>query len=201
MKRTKKIDITTLDSPPGKKEYIITANDFYILTNDPSITAWGWAVLNSKGKVMESGCIRTSPEHKVKRIRKGDDTVRRISEINQALKPIIREYDITYILSELPHGSQNASAATMIGITTAIVQTIGDCFDVAVEWYSEQDCKKTVLGKRAATKQETIDRIKSLYPSHTFSGIKFRDEAVADALAVHYTAMQQSTTLKLFFKR
>ena len=57
----------------------LLTNEPRILTNDPSMTAWGWAVLSGSGKVYKTGCIKTSPEQKKRRIRKGDDTVRRAS--------------------------------------------------------------------------------------------------------------------------
>lgn len=176
------------------------ANKFFILTNDPSFTAWGWAVLDEKKNVIETGCIKTEPDYKKKRIRKSDDTVRRISEITEVLLRLIREYEIDYILSELPHGSQNANAAIMIGITTGIVQTIGDSSDIPVEWYSEQDCKKTVLGKRAAMKSEMIDAMAQEY-QFVLPAQKYAREAIADALSIHYTAMKSSQTLKLFFNQ
>lgn len=169
-----------------------------ILTNDPSMTAWGWSVIDWEGNICATGCIKTAPEHKKQRIRKGDDTVRRVSEINQELVRIIKTYNVTYLLSELPHGSQNASAATMIGIVIGIVQTISNTMDLGVEWYGENDSKKAVLGKQSATKTEMVSAIKKLYPNMMWKNVKFKDEAIADAMAVYYVARQQSNALKLF---
>jgi len=167
-----------------------------ILTNDPSMTAWGWAILDYQGRIIEIGCIKTVTEGKKRRIRKSDETSQRISEINNVLLGLIRRYNVNYILTESPHGSQNASAAVMVGIVAAIVQTISDCLDIGVEWYSEGDSKKCLLGKISATKQETVDAIKKLYDV-PWTGKKYKDEAVADALAVHYVATKQSSTLKM----
>ena len=167
-----------------------------ILTNDPSITAWGYAIINNTGRVIDAGCIKTAPEQKKRRIRKGDDTVRRVSEINKVLLNLIKSYNVCYILSELPHGSQNASAAVMIGIVTGIAQTMSDVLNLPIEWYSEGDSKKAVLNKQAATKKEMITAISRLYDV-PWTGTKYIDEAVADALAVHYVASLQSPTLKM----
>lgn len=168
-----------------------------ILTNDPSMTAWGYSVINHKGKIIECGCIKTEPQHKKTRIRKGDDSVRRISEIVQGLLDVINSYGVNLILSELPHGSQNASAAVMIGVVTGITQTISDCLNIPVEWYSEQDSKKCVLHKKSATKQEMIDAITKLYDV-PWTGVKYKDEAIADAIAVYHTASKQSDVIKYF---
>lgn len=166
-----------------------------ILTNDPSLTAWGWAVLRGD-KIIQVGCIKTAPEQKKRRIRKGDDNTRRVSEIVQELHQLIAFHNVNYILSELPHGSQNASAAVMIGMTVGIIQTLADCLKLPVEWYSEMDAKKCLLNKRSATKQETINAIDKNYPFTPWTYIKYKDEAVADALAIHHVACQQSNVLK-----
>ena len=171
--------------------------DFIVLTNDPSITAWGYAVLDAQDKILATGCIKTEPLYKKRRTRKGDDTVRRVSEINQRLIKVIRHYKVTYLLTELPHGSQNASAAVMIGIVTGVVQTLSDALELGVEWYSEMDAKKCLLGKNSATKREVIAAIDNIYDVD-WKGIKYKDEAVADALAVHNVAKTQSSILQLF---
>lgn len=174
-------------------------NDFIVLTNDPSMTAWGWAVLNGKGIVLEAGCIKTAPEQKKRRIRKSDDTARRASDLIRTLLDIIQKHDVKYILTESPHGSQNASAAVMIGLCTGIMQTMSDCLDIPIEYYSEGDSKKNLLGKLSAAKEETIKAIDQLYVV-PWRGIKYIDEAIADAIAVYHVACRQSTTIKLFKK-
>lgn len=176
----------------------IKKKSFPILTNDPSFTAWGWVVIDGM-KLITKGTIKTVPLAKKLRIRKGDDTVRRIGEINNILLNTIHEYNVKYILTELPHGSQNASAAVMIGACAAILETISNTLDIPIEWYSEADAKKATLGKTSSTKKEMIDRIKQLYKVD-WTNTKYKDEATADALAVHYVATKQSSTLKLFKK-
>lgn len=170
---------------------------FAILTNDPSITAWGWAVIVGNGKVLEAGCIKTAPEQKKRRIRKSDDTSRRASFVIQELLRIIKKYKISYILSESPHGSQNASAAVMIGMVTGITCTLSECLEIPIEYYSEGDSKKCLLGKLSASKGETVAAIKKLYDV-PFRNVKYIDEAIADAVAVYHVASKESTTIKLF---
>jgi len=167
-----------------------------ILTNDPSFTAWGWAVIDMKGNVIDTGCVKTESESKKRRIRKGDDTIRRISEINDVLLSVIDTHNVQIILSELPHGSQNARAAVMIGVVAGIVQTIADCKGLPVDWYSEQDAKKHLLNKKAATKEEIIKAISNIY-TVPWKGIKYHDEAVADAIAIYHVARSQSSILRM----
>jgi len=171
-----------------------------ILACDPSLTAWGWVVLNLKGKVLDAGCIKTSPSSKKLRIRKGDDRCRRVSEINQKLLSIIERYNVHFILSEQPHGSQSAVAAVMIGICLGVLQTLADSLRIGIEWYSEGDCKKCLLGKRNASKGETIQAIKELYPDMIFIGTKYMDEAIADAAAVYHYGVENSNVLRICLK-
>jgi len=194
MKRTRLPKFKNPPLPPPKK---LAKEVLVVLANDPSMTGWGWVVLNSRNDILAKGCIKTEPRHKKLRIRKGDDTTRRIGEIVEALLDAIRLYEVNYLLSELPHGSQNANAATMIGMVTAIIQTISVTLDIATEWFSEGDCKKEALGKRAAVKREMIEAMDKIY-NVEWTGIKYKDEAVADALAVHNVASKQSPMLKLF---
>lgn len=176
-----------------------TSNEPRILTNDPSFTAWGWVILSGDGTIFKTGCIKTASEQKKRRIRVSDDRIRRTMEITQYLLKLIKDHNITFILSEAPHGSQNASAAVMIGIVTGILVGISETLSIPMEWYSEQDSKKAVLGKKAATKEDMIEAIDRLYEMD-WTGTKYIDEAVADALAVHYVATLQSPTLK-FMRR
>ena len=187
--------------PPKRKEDKTVANysNGTILSNDPSFTAWGWAVLDWKGNVIDAGCIKTAPEQKKRRIRKSDDTTRRISDIVQILLTLIEQYNVRYLLSESPHGSQNASAAVMIGATAGILQTLADTLDIGIEWFSEGDAKKNALGKLSASKGEMIVAMAKLYDV-PWTKTKYIDEAVADALAIHAVAVRQSSTLKLFKK-
>jgi Holliday junction resolvasome RuvABC endonuclease subunit len=168
-----------------------------ILVNDPSITAWGYAVvsLHNKKEIIEVGCIKTSSESKSRRIRKGDDRVRRIQEINDALISLIKKHNVVFMLSELPHGSQNASAAVMIGIVTGIAQTLSACFNIGIEWYSEGDVKKNLLGKRSATKNEVKEEIKKYYDIE-WTNVGYKDEAIADAVAIYDLAIKTSPTLQ-----
>jgi len=183
-----KIDTSPLDEP----------KPFIVLANDPSVCAWGYAVLNGKGEILATGCIKTVGGGKKMRIRKGDDTIRRISEIDERLKQVIEEYHVTYMISELPHGSQNASAAVMQGSVSGIAQTISVFTGIGIEWYSEGDSKKCLLGKISAEKVETINAISKLYGDKWRTKTKYINEAVADALSIHYVASKQSSILKMF---
>jgi len=168
-----------------------------ILTNDPSLTAWGYAVLDPFGKIYASGCIKTAPEHKKRRIRKSDDTQRRASGIIRKLLSLVKQYNVQFILSESPHGSQNASAAVMIGLVVGITQTMAECLDIPIEYYSEGDAKKCALGKLSAAKNEMIEAMTAVFGHKWRTGTKYIDEAVADALGVYHVASEESVIFKM----
>jgi len=171
-------------------------DDFKVLTNDPSMTAWGWAVVTPSGKVIEVGAIKTEPTNKKLHIRKGDDRVRRLGEISNQLLEVIKKHKIAYILSELPHGSQSAVAAVMVGAVTGLLQAVSVCLDIGIEWYSEGDSKKSISGRRSVGKDEMVALIDQFYEI-PWKGIKWHDQAVADAMAVFHVADQQSSILKV----
>lgn len=169
-----------------------------VITNDPSLTAWGWAVIDPlDNTVVECGMIHTEPAGKTLRTRKGDDRVRRIQEINSKLLEVINKYKVSLILSELPHGSQSAVAAIMIGIATGVMQTIGDSLNIPVEWFSESDAKLAVCGKRSIPKDHMVAIMENHYPGTQWKKTKAANQAIADSLAVFYVARKQSTILKM----
>jgi len=170
-----------------------------ILTNDPSFTAWGYAVIRND-KVIHQGCIETKPNSKTNRIRKGDDRVRRIHEINIELLKVIKEFNVNFLLSELPHGSQNASAAVMVGMCADKVQTIGDCLNIPVEWYSENDAKKHLFSKKKVTKEDMIEKINSLYDVE-WTKSKARNSGIADAIAIYHIAKSYSPVIQFLIKK
>jgi len=177
---------------------VVPTKQITILANDPSICAWGYSVLNQDGKILETGCIKTESGGKKLRVRKGDDTIRRIREINERLLSQVKKHNIEYIVSELPHGSQSASAAVMIGICMGILETISNALEIGIEWYSENDSKRHSLNKSTGEKLEMVQKMKIIYPNWKPTGTKYIDEAVADSLSIHHLAMKESPALKLF---
>lgn len=166
-----------------------------ILACDPSLTAFGWVVMEGQ-EIVKCGCIKTTPSSKKLNIRKGDDRCRRITEINSVLLDLVDRYEIKYIVSEQPHGSQSAVAAIMVGATLGLVQTLADAKGLGVEWYSEGDCKQNLMGRRNASKHEVIKQVKALY-RYRLRAIKYFDEAVCDALAVYHYGMRYSSSVQL----
>ena len=75
-----------------------------------------------------------------------------------------------------------------------------DSTNVGIEWFSESDAKKSVCGKASIAKDSMVSLMDKKYESFVPRGVKWIDQAVADALAVYHVAMEQSSILKYFTK-
>ena len=181
------------------KRVKISSSSVYVLTNDPSFTAWGWSVLDQLGNVVDVGCIKTTPTDAKLRIRKGDDRVRRVGELALEIQKIIKKYNIKYLISELPHGSQNAQAAFLLGAAAAILQTISVFTGISIDWYSEADAKKSVTTEKGISKDRMVQIIAGLYDVQ-WTNTKWRDRGIADSLAIYHVAKQESAVLKFIGK-
>jgi len=73
---------------------------------------------------------------------------------------------------------------------------MADCKGLPIDWYGESDAKKHLLNKRSATKEETIKAISKIY-NIPWTGVKYKDEAIADAMAIYHVAKSQSPLLKM----
>jgi Holliday junction resolvasome RuvABC endonuclease subunit len=192
-KKKKKKGITPVRMPPEN------VNKQYgsILACDPSLTAWGWSIIKPNGDVAAAGVVKTKPADKKLRIRKGDDFVRRINELYYELTGVIKKHNVKIIVSELPHGSQSATAAKALGAVTALMQVTANFYGVGLEWYSEGDCKAAVLQRRSVSKADMITAISKLYKDVPWQGNKVANEAIADSLAVYHVALSQSPSVKM----
>lgn len=177
---------------------------FNTLCIDPSIREFGIAIvsnynIDNKPKVLYTCCIKTESNIKKLRVRAGDDRIRRLNEIGAEINELITLYKVSYVVSEQPHGSQSASAAITLGMVTGLVQGIQNFGGIPVEWYSEADSKKALLGKSSATKLEIIKAIKKKYDI-AWPATKYKQEAIADALAIHNVALRNSHVLKTMWR-
>lgn len=194
MERNKQLTDGLIAQKQFVKDRNYKSKGFTILAIDPSLTAFGYSII-CNDKVLTCGCIKTVPSTKKLRIRKSDDRMNRISDINQTLIAIIKEYPINFIVAELPHGSQNANAAISLGLVSGSIQGMSDFLNIGLEWYSEGDCKKALLGKHTATKEETIIAISRKYKI-AWPSTKYKQEAIADSIAVYHCADRNSTIIR-----
>lgn len=167
-----------------------------ILSNDPSLTAWGVAVVDVDDSVVHAECIKTQKEAGKRNIRVGDDDCRRLRVINRKLLELASDYDVDFLLAERPHGSKNARAMKSIGFTYGQLTMMSETLDIPLEWFQERDCKKTLFGKVSVTKEAIRNHVREQLDV-PWTDVKYRDEAIADALSIYLTAKKESPVLQM----
>jgi Holliday junction resolvasome RuvABC endonuclease subunit len=174
-----------------------------IIAFDPSIREFGISVIDSEtDEILHAECVKTKSKHDELNLSKSKDRTRRVSVIVNRILQCVENYDLDLIVSELPGGSQSASAAECLGIVKGLVQTFSDCYEIPLVWISEIKSKKTMLGKRSADKIEMVNEVNSRIDSVPVSGeakdgapwtgIKYRDQAIADSIGVYFASKKHS---------
>lgn len=152
-------------------------NIFY---GDPSLCAYGYAVLDNKGKILEKGCIRTSSAET-------DET--RAGKIGQELTRLVSDYNVGKANFEKSIGSKSYSAAKALALVQGLTIGVLQAFDVPFQTFSACDIKQGLVGKRDAEKQEVLDVVVKLCPLFevALKDIKNKTDrfAVSDSLAIY----------------
>jgi len=166
-----------------------------ILALDIAFKNTGWALLE-KAKLIKYGTIRTEKSTR-KTTSVSNDKADRAAHIASELMVLIQENKVQGIVAELPSGSQNASAANLLGWASGVVVAVATCGSIPCEWISQGDSKKASLGVRAATKEATMEWATQEYSYITFPSAKCHFEHVADALSA-YNGLKNSILIRAF---
>ena len=166
-----------------------------ILTLDIAFKNIGWAVIDKK-EILDYGTLKTEKTTK-KNTLVSDDRATRAALLASKLDHIITTYKPDGIIGELPSGSQNATAANLLGWASGVVIGVAAVHNLPCEWISQGDSKKATLGVRAATKEATMQWAKDTYPFTKFPTSKCHFEHIADALAA-YHGLNNSTLVRMF---
>jgi Holliday junction resolvasome RuvABC endonuclease subunit len=162
-----------------------TSSPKTVLALDPSKSATGWVVIRDE-KVIGYECFKF-----VHSVPKTAGTIARHDEFYDAYVPflmgLVRTYWVNEIVAEFPHGSQSANASSALSMVRSIIAAVGRLMDVPVYFYLESQAKKHYYGtSKGIEKQKTIDEMSAKFADYGYEkmNIKFRDEAVSDALLV-----------------
>lgn len=120
------------------------------------------------------------------RYRVADDQARRSQELARFYSDLIREFSIRRYLAELPSGgAPNSCAATDLARAATVLIAVAEVYNCAAEWYSPEEVKTALTGKRKATKDEMMLAAGRVYPAvdRLFTA-KSRREHVCDAIGV-----------------
>ena len=143
-------------------------------------------------------CIQTKPSGKKSQVRKGDDLIRRVAEINSKLIDIFKTFNIQLIVSELPYGYSSKKASLMVGIVSGVLQTIADFKGIPLEWYSEKDAKSARGLTSPCPKDKVMESMSERYGlrfEYKTNNERTRQEAMADAMLIYHCATVHSPFL------
>ena len=163
-----------------------------ILTMDPSLRAWGWAKILEEGEcgcfdesltaeVIDQGVIKTQKPKNLPIIK---GRLQSAKEIAERLVALIDDFWPCIVLAEDPTGSQHANDAASQGICQGIIAGICEARRIPYWTCSPLQARQALGLKPPTTKAHVVNTIGNLLPDLKWSGVKYVDEAVADALAV-----------------
>ncbi|MDK1290122.1 hypothetical protein [Pseudoalteromonas umbrosa] len=167
------------------------ARTIKVLGIDPSMSNFGFVLADVdplSGDIIatpELKLVQTSPT-KEKTIRKSSDDLRRCRELFSPLAAMVAEADI--VCSEMPLGSQNASAMKSVGICLGLLSTIDKPFIQVMP----EEVKLAAVGSKTATKAQMIEWAYQRHPDANWlrkskkpdAPLTAKNEHIADAVAV-----------------
>lgn len=168
------------------------ANTIKVLGIDPSMSNLGLVLADLDpltGQIVGTPQLRlasTSPGKDKKTVRKSSDDLRRCRELYAALIEWLPEADV--VCSEMPLGSQNASAMKGVGVCMMLLATI----DKPLIQVMPDEVKLAAVGDKKATKATMIKWASERHPEANWlrrsnkpdAPLTNANEHLADAIAV-----------------
>ena len=154
-----------------------------ILALDPSLTAWGYCVIDN-GKVLDHGCIKTSPMQG-KLVFESNQM--RAMILAKKVVQLIKDHKIKSIVAETAMGSKSNVAARALYICFGLVAGIGEATGIPWKLYLAPHIRKGTLGVSSASKEDIQEWVFKKYPTlgvDVKDSPKYYKEAVADAALV-----------------
>lgn len=159
---------------------------------DPSIAAFGYAVLHSAGgsrfDVLAVGTWKTKPDADEG---KRDDRARRVLSIGRELKALLGEHRPSLVAIESPVlGMKDGKVSVHIaGRVRGLVEGLCVAGELELVEYTAQAVKKATAGRHNASKEEVAAAVRRFYPSHATWNL---DNNATDALAVAHVGASRS---------
>lgn len=151
--------------------------------------------INGRWECVESAYIHTESSNKKLGFRVADDNARRIADVTRSIVHLIRTHEIKMMVAELPStGGQSANAVRGMAYASAMLATIAECFDMAVEWYSPGETRTAGGVPRSIKKRDNVKKIvmETMGKRYEFLEKRYpalsKREHVADALATFEAA-------------
>lgn len=131
----------------------------YILTVDPSLRNFGWAIIQLVGEpeVVRVGVIRTKKDKDAKYLSQDDH--RCCQEITSELETLIALYKPCLITAEARQGSQSSRAAVTMAMAWAALSAVSQTYNIPVLPVQPKQLKKKVALSSKATKEEVANAV------------------------------------------
>jgi Holliday junction resolvasome RuvABC endonuclease subunit len=119
------------------------------------VFGWRW-------RPLISGCISPADQ-------KGKDyqmlkDIRRCQELIRELERLVNNNDICAIVVELLAGTKTAKTAQTFGLVTGVLASILEKYALPVYIYNAMAVKKTLTGRKEASKEDVIKAVLELFP-------------------------------------
>lgn len=148
----------------------------YVIGFDPGLSNLGYAVariytnldptsrLTALQDIVTCGVITTDKCDKKTKVLASDDNVRRAREMWTAMQKIATEYRPSCVCSESQSIPRNAANAAKTSFSWGLIAAFVQSLDIPMAQVSPQAMKKTLCGKRDASKEEIEAAVRSAFP-------------------------------------
>ena len=168
---------------------------------DPGFASLGYSVVEigeDSEHVLAMDVVRTSPATRKRRIREADDNVRRAGEIVKAIRGVFDRHNITVLCCESMSFPRGASAAAKLAMAWGAVVAIAIEHDVPILQATPKEIKKSVTGKKTASKEEVRKVLEEKYGGEVLARkiahvTSCKQEHAFDALAAVISCLESET--------
>ena len=180
----------------------------FVIGIDAGFTHTGVSVfkaINGKLKFYKCTTIKTEKSEKKKQVRVADDDAERITklvlELGEFVSECVTEGNQSYTVIELPSaGAQGARALRAMSIVTGALVAFLTIKNMPSEYVTANDVKIALTGKKTASKDEIMNRVREKMSdvNHLFPKTKDEFEHIADSIGAIMHVRKYSQMYKLF---
>jgi Holliday junction resolvasome RuvABC endonuclease subunit len=140
-----------------------------ILGLDPSLTGFGWAVVDHDLRIVDCGVVSTKPLAKKRGIRVMDSQCQRSDEILRALEAVHAGHTVRCVVAEGPVGSKSVKAACALERANATWQAWAYCMRIPRAMVTAGDVKRACTGLPTCDKELVANGVRRLSPNAAVS--------------------------------
>lgn len=181
----------------------------YVIGIDAGFTHTGVVVFQAVDGRLTYICGETfvsEKSEKKKQVRVADDDADRIMKLILEMDKFLSEsgcYDNEmYCVIELPSaGAQGARALRAMALITGAIVTYVTLKNIPVEYVTPNDVKIAVIGKKTASKDEIMNKIRKMLGKYELPKTKDKFEHIADAVGAILHVRKYSQLYKIFVNK